>query len=572
MSSAKAAAYRLLADAFRALADAEEESADAIAADGFVDRRTCAQLGIGPEEFATAAKNGSFPTFAVKRETPRRASHRRDQLGALQLRRSAPSRAGGTRTWHRGAEAGDDQGGCAARQLQHHEADDEAEEERMKRSEAAASGMNGVNGRTSFSAVDTWAMPDALREHATCAVDLLADAQRKPDFLIDRLAEAGDVMLITGKEKDSFKTWMALDLGIARTLGASWLGFDVARGRPLRALFISTETRARPLTRRAMQLCAGRGADVARVAKQLVIIDEPITMVSAAERERVRTKKYNETKLAAIKVPKGETERKQKLAANAERIADLEVAALGHNVELLDAISRPGLWSIIIIDTLRQCLAGDENSSQDAAAFNAAVRELARACGCVVVVVHHTNKSGDATDARASRGSGEITAGPDVLMTIDTSGEYPTCHFRLRNHEPVDPIGYRLAAHGEGVRLDVLAPCAGNTKGMSEDEVMTVFKEHPEDGLSISTVRKLVAKARGQGTGAKANARAVQKHLDALVARGAISKCEIETKGCADPMPGYRLGDRGGRVRGRTIESTHKTIDEFLDVGGAADV
>lgn len=75
MSAAKAAAYRLLSDAFKALADAEEDSADVIATDGFIDRRTCAQLGIGPEEFATAAKNGAFPLFAVngKRFVARRA-------------------------------------------------------------------------------------------------------------------------------------------------------------------------------------------------------------------------------------------------------------------------------------------------------------------------------------------------------------------------------------------------------------------------------------------------------------------------------------------------------------------
>lgn len=74
MSSAKAAAYKMLSDALASLAAAEEESADAIAVDGFLDRRSCSSLGITACEFDTAVKNGAFAIFAInnKRHVARR--------------------------------------------------------------------------------------------------------------------------------------------------------------------------------------------------------------------------------------------------------------------------------------------------------------------------------------------------------------------------------------------------------------------------------------------------------------------------------------------------------------------
>ena len=74
MCAERAAALRLLADAITALAAVEEQDAAAVSAEGFVDRRTCAQLGIGEYEFEAGAKSGAFPLYTVgKRIGARRA-------------------------------------------------------------------------------------------------------------------------------------------------------------------------------------------------------------------------------------------------------------------------------------------------------------------------------------------------------------------------------------------------------------------------------------------------------------------------------------------------------------------
>lgn len=419
-------------------------------------------------------------------------------------------------------------------------------------------------------AVAAWTMPAGLEGRAHVAVDLIAEASTPPRFVIDRLVEAGDVMLITGVEKDSYKTWLALSLALARTTGGPWLGFDVERGKPGRVLFVSTETRGTALVRRLISMCEGTEIDAAVAAKYLVVIDEPITMVSAADRARVYEEHHRATNLAALRIPNlpGEQDRKSKLRESADALGNLAVDALGQNIDLLDAISVPDTWSLIVIDTLRQCLSGDENSSKDAAAFNAAVRELARTCGCVVVVIHHSNKSGAHGEARSSRGSGEIPAGPDALVTIDASGEYPTAHFRLRNHEPVEPIGYKLVVNEGGVRLDVLPPSAGSTKNLTEDDVLAPLRAHPADGLTVSTIRKLIAMAKGGKAGAKANPKAVQKHLDALTARSVISTCEITQK-FGKALHGYRLGSVGGRVSAVRISDGTMAAE---GLGGPEDV
>ncbi len=417
---------------------------------------------------------------------------------------------------------------------------------------------NGVAGPT----VPAWQMPAGLRGVARVAADLLTEAERPTDFVIDRLAEAGDVILLKGAEKVTQKTWLAVHLAISIVTGREWLGFAVAKCKPRRVLFISTETRARVLVRRIIAAC-GDAIDPAVIAKYVVIVDEPVTFIPAAERTRAADKAAARLQLAALSIH--DRDRRERVRDSADAAAEFAERNLGANVSLLDALATSDTWGLVIVDTLRQCLAGDENSSDDARRFIAAAREIARAAGCPMLVIHHTGKGGDASEARSSRGSTEITAGPDVVISLDASGAHPTAHFLSRNHESPPPTGYRITSDGEDVRLDVLPPCAGATKGMSEDDVIAVFRAHPTDGLTLTTLRKLVAKARGGKEGSKANAAAVQRHVDALVARGTISTCEI-----GEGMKGWRLGREGGRAPRVRLDTAPAGFD--LDIGGPENV
>lgn len=408
-----------------------------------------------------------------------------------------------------------------------------------------------------------WKLPNGLEGHALCALDLIAEAQRPPAFVIDRLAEGGDVILLKGAEKLTFKTWLAVDLAIARIVGGAWLGFDVVKARPERVLIISTETRGTVLVRRTLASC-GQRHDAAVIAKYLHIIDKPITLVGRGEREQVRERARGQKVLEAQR--HFDADLRKKLSAQADDVGDWAVRTLGSNVELLDAIAQPNTWSLIIIDTLRQCLRGDENSSEDGRRFIAAARELARECGCPVVVIHHTGKGGDPSDARSSRGTTEFTAGPDVLISLDPSGEYPTAHFQCRNVESPAPVGYKLVRDGDDgadVRVDVLPACAGKGKGTTEDDVFAIFEAHPKEGLTLTFVRKVLAAKRGKAKGSKESAKAVQKHVRMLEARGAISACKIVRKH-GEPFDGYRLGRDGGEVPAVKLDSD-ASGDPFAD-------
>lgn len=392
-------------------------------------------------------------------------------------------------------------------------------------------------------------LPNALAEIATTGADLLAEADIPADWTIENVAEAGDVMLLSGREKDALKTMLAVDLLISRVEGGDWLGHKVAKASSGRVLYVSSETSPRAIARRLKKLCAGRGIDPARIANALVVVDEPISLVPREERDRRAEEAETRAKAAALKMI--DPKQREQMLGSAGSIAKRETRSLGRNLDALAELedAPEGSWSLIVFDTLRGALEGDENSSNDARSLMQAARELARTAGCVVLLIHHTSKAGDAADARSARGSVELTAAPDVIISIDTTGEHPTARYKMRNHEPPLPTGYSLVVGAESLRFELRDACAGGgARGdVSADDVLRVFEAHPTEGLSITTLRRLVAESRGGATGAKASPVSVQRNLDALMARGAISKCEIEQRG-GKCFAGWRLGTAGGVV------------------------
>ncbi len=404
-------------------------------------------------------------------------------------------------------------------------------------------------------AVPGWSLPEGLEGLAVGGADLLREAERPADFAVDGLIEAEDVVLVTGREKDALKTWLLLSFAVARVLGGMWLGFRARTAPPARVLFVSTETSPRNIARRLMALCRGLDIPVDRVAPYIYVVAEPVTVLPRGALERARRSATVRNVVAALKI--GDADRRAALERNIDEIAEGEARRLGSNLDALAAIldAPPGTWAAICLDTLRQCLEGDENSSADAARFTQGCRELARAARCPVLVSHHTNKSGDASDARSSRGSVELTAGPDVLVSVDTSGEYPTAHFKLRNHESPAAVGYRLAVDPQGaVRLDVLQAC-GRPSEANEDDVLTVLRDHAGDGLSVSKIRTFVAAAKGGKPGAKANQNMVEARLAALVAKGLASPCKIRRRN-GEEFDGFRIGPSGGVVEAKPLQRT----------------
>jgi hypothetical protein len=416
-------------------------------------------------------------------------------------------------------------------------------------------------------------LPPAIAAIASTGDSLLAEADAPVAFIVDGLLEPGDVMMLSGAEKDALKTWQLLALAVARIVGGTWLGRQVARAESGRVLFVSTETSRRNIARRLRALCRGHNIDAMHVASRLVVVDQPITILPREVLERKRWQSAAANSVATLKI--GDSERRASLERNVEAIAEGEARRLGRNLDVLEAIldAPASTWVLICIDTVRQTLEGDENSSADAARYTQGCREMGRAARCPVALSHHTSKGGTAGDARSARGSVELVAGPDALLSVDASGEYPTAHFRLRNHESPSPVGYRLALDPSGAaRIDVLPPCAGKAVGGVEDtDLLAILRAHSDTGLSESKIRELVSQSRGGKPKSKANAGTVKRRLEALAARSLVSRCQIQPRE-GKSFGGWRLGPAGGVVEARPI--SNRTLAESIgdEMGDPNDV
>jgi len=428
------------------------------------------------------------------------------------------------------------------------------------------------------------ALPEAVAAIARGGVDLLSEDDLAADWAIDGVAEKSDTILLSGEEKVAQKTMIAIDLAIARVLGAQWLGFPV---RPTRSLIlvITSESGWAQCKRRVRQLCAGRGIAVERVAPFLhFVAEDQITMVPAEEIQRLalEAKARQSEALARAKDDKERAERTRQFGEAFEA----RLAGAGSNLPALEAIlaAPPGTFGLIVLDTVTTSIAGDESNSADARRYTRAVRELARACGCPVMSIHHTSKHGAPGTARSSRGSSELTAGHRVLLTVDTSNDdHRVLSFRMNGHAAPDPIGYRavpvvqdgrawqeLTADERSlvpIRVERCEPHpkgpSGKSSGLDDEEVLAVLRQHAGDALTVSKIRSFVSERRGGKPGSKFRADAVQGALDRLAASGLAAKVQIERKG-GPSFDGWRLGSDSSPDAAKRIRETDEPHDEVF--------
>jgi len=69
---------------------------------------------------------------------------------------------------------------------------------------------------------------------------------------------------------------------------------------------------------------------------------------------------------------------------------------------------------LVIVDTLAQTYAGDENSSSDVSAYLRALGDIRAQFGCTVLVIHHTGHAA----AERPRGSSALTANTDFMLGV----------------------------------------------------------------------------------------------------------------------------------------------------------
>jgi hypothetical protein len=212
-----------------------------------------------------------------------------------------------------------------------------------------------------FEAAPNWKPPAPARRFKFSS---LAEVMTRPDpeFLIYRVLTLGGTSLLTAKHA-SFKSFIALDMGLSVAVGRAWHGFNTRRG--------------------AVVYIAAEGA------------------AGIKKRARVWLDFYDEEtpeNFVVLDVPFQVSDDNARADFIAE-VADLCPA-------------------LIILDTLARCAVGlEENSSKDMGGFADALGDLARETGAHVMTVHHNNKGGD------YRGSSAVPAAVDTHLSLDRTGD-----------------------------------------------------------------------------------------------------------------------------------------------------
>lgn len=208
---------------------------------------------------------------------------------------------------------------------------------------------------------------------------------------------------------------------------------------------------------------------------------------------------------------------------------------------LIDRIRRLEVSSgvpcrFVCIDTLSQCLFGDENRQEDVAEFTGATTRIANALGAQVCVIHHSGKD----RSKGARGSSVINGNFDTLLALeegDAEGQIVLRTDKQKNgcreavHITLERVACGFDADGEVVYSLVVSDESGELVEAGNDnqplnpplsaageKVLTVLRQAGVDGLEALEWRKR-AQAAGVGSDRPSTA---HDWIKKLVARGLV--------------------------------------------------
>lgn len=208
---------------------------------------------------------------------------------------------------------------------------------------------------------------------------------------------------------------------------------------------------------------------------------------------------------------------------------------------LIDSIKRLVAKSdvpcrFICVDTLSQCLFGDENRQEDMAEFTGAMTRIANSLGAQVCVVHHSGKD----KSKGARGSSVINGNFDTLLALeegDCEGQFVLRTDKQKNggkaavsimFERVEcgfdgdgePVYSLVVSDDSGEPVDIGNGCQPSRSSLTEygQKTLEVLRAAGPDGLELREWRK---RARGAGVGSGRDA-AANDWTNKLVARGFV--------------------------------------------------
>jgi hypothetical protein len=238
----------------------------------------------------------------------------------------------------------------------------------------------------------------------------LAACPEERRWLIEDLWAAEGVGIVGGEPK-CCKSFLALDMAVAVASGASCLRrFRVAQPGPV--LLFAAEDALHVVRRRLDGIAGAAGVALAEI--DIHVITAPTVRLD--------------------------------VEADRRRLAET-VRALQPRLLVLDPFVR--LHRI------------DENVSAEVAPLLAYLRELQRAHGVAVVVVHHARKgAAHARAGQALRGSSEFHAWGDSNLYLRRTGDDLSLSIEHRAAPSPSPLAVGLAVNGERVALEVRSAAA----------------------------------------------------------------------------------------------------------------
>ena len=199
-------------------------------------------------------------------------------------------------------------------------------------------------------------------------------------YIVKDLIPEHSVGIISGLP-GAGKTWVALHLGYCIATGQKFLNkFDVIS--PGSVMYLSFEGSLDILKKRA---------------KMIKTIDAPNCLIYDARGKLINKNKENDVEIDGQSIP------------NRPLISETTFKAQENNVKL------------IVIDTLRASLDGEENSSTDIATYLRAINEISVISGASILILHHIGK-GEVSDYtniyKIARGSSALPASVDYAFGL----------------------------------------------------------------------------------------------------------------------------------------------------------
>jgi len=268
-----------------------------------------------------------------------------------------------------------------------------------------------------------------------------ADALNTPsttEWVVKGLFSPCSVSLVCGAG-GSKKTYSMIDLVVAVASGKEWLGFDVSE--PTTTLFVDEESGPR---RFAHRVCATGRAHEAPA-------DLPLYYIS---------------------------------------LAGFDLTSTDGQDKLQELINKSGA-RLVILDALVDIMAGgDENAVSDVQPIFGGLRRIAELTQSAIVVIHHTNRTGE------YRGSSALKGAVDIMLMVTSAGNESIITFKTEKARDIEPVTFHAKANfGDGTFN--LSPAAGTAKS---DLVQPLVLSWLNGGDRLNQ-SELVERGKDVGTG-----------------------------------------------------------------------